>query len=118
MIYDIEPVAKPRMTQRDKWAKRPCVMKYRDFKDQVKLNRIDLPECGAHITFIVPMPKSWSKKRRAEMNLRPHQQKPDLDNFVKALLDAVYEDDAHIWDIWATKVWGYAGEIMINCEGK
>lgn len=30
------PVAKPRMTKRDKWAKRPCVMKYWAWCDLVR----------------------------------------------------------------------------------
>lgn len=36
IILDIEPVAKPRMTKKDKWAKRPCVMKYRAYKDMLR----------------------------------------------------------------------------------
>ncbi|AWF39599.1 crossover junction endodeoxyribonuclease RusA superfamily protein [Proteus mirabilis] len=32
------------MTQADKWKKRPPVLKYFAFKDEVKLNKITLPE--------------------------------------------------------------------------
>lgn len=73
-VFNIEPVPKPRMTQADKWKKRPPVLKYFAFKDEVKLNKITLPESHYHIIFILPMPKSWSKTKRSEMNGKPHQQ--------------------------------------------
>ena len=40
------------------------------------------------------------------MNGQAHQQKPDADNMIKALMDALFTDDAHIWDFRVTKVWG------------
>lgn len=116
MIYDILPAPKPRMTQRDKFKKRPPVIRYRAFCDHVRLLNVHLPQSGARVTFVLPMPKSWSKKKRDELNGMAHTQKPDLDNLLKALADAVYEEDAGIWDIHARKVWGRDGliEIVIN----
>jgi len=32
----------------------------------------------------LPMPKSWSKKKKSAMAGRPHRQKPDRDNIDKA----------------------------------
>lgn len=52
-------------------------------------------------------------KKRQEMTGKPHQQKPDKDNLEKALMDAIYADDAHIWDSRVTKRWGEAGQIII-----
>jgi Holliday junction resolvase RusA-like endonuclease len=112
--YNITPVAKPRMTQGDKWKKRPKVTRYRAFKDQVALNKIELSECGARVLFLIPMPKSWSKKKKGEMIGKPHKQKPDLDNLIKALGDAVYKDDSVIWNITATKRWWDTGMISIE----
>lgn len=40
--------------------------------------------------------------------------KPDFDNMMKALMDALYEDDAHIWDSRVTKLWGEKGQIVIG----
>ena len=37
MIYDITPCPKPRQTQSDKWKKRPPVLRYRAFADEVRL---------------------------------------------------------------------------------
>lgn len=75
---------------------------------------IRLPESGYHVTFVIPMPKSWSKKKRAQHVGQPHQQKPDKDNLEKALLDAVFDEDSHVWDGRVTKIWGETGQIIIE----
>lgn len=111
--YDIQPVPKPRMTQRDKWAKRPAVLRYRAFADEVRLKGVTIPENGARITFILPMPESWKKKEKLEMDGRPHRQRPDFDNLGKALADAVYGDDKHLWNVHIVKLWGRSGAIEI-----
>lgn len=112
--YNITPVPKPRMTQSDKWKKRPCVLRYWSFKDEVRRHGIGLQHHGSHVTFVLPMPKSWSNKKRAEMYGQPHQSKPDLDNLKKALLDAIFDDDKVVWDMWVTKIWGRIGEIWVE----
>ena len=48
------------------------------------------------------------------MTGKPHQSKPDIDNLIKAFLDALLDDDAHVWDIRATKVWGTDGSIEVR----
>lgn len=62
--YTITPVPKPRMTQSDRWRKRKCVLKYFAFKDKVRELNIIIPESGSRIVFILPMPDSWSKKKK------------------------------------------------------
>ncbi|EOY5741206.1 RusA family crossover junction endodeoxyribonuclease [Enterobacter ludwigii] len=113
-VYNILPMGKPRMTRADKWKKRPEVMRYRAFCDHVRLLGICMPESNSHVTFVLQMPKSWSKKKRVEMNGKPHQGKPDLDNLMKSLMDALFEDDTHIWDSRITKLWGENGQIIIR----
>lgn len=112
--YQITPVSKPRMTQRDRWKKRPSVVQYYAFKDDCAENNITVPESGSHVVFVMPMPQSWTNKKKEKMNGAPHQQRPDVDNLVKALLDAVYLDDSCVWDIRASKKWGYSGQIIIK----
>lgn len=112
-VYDICPLPKPRMTQRDSWAKRPAVLRYRAFCDEVRLRGVVLPVCCSHVTFVMPMPPSWSKKKRAAHAGQPHQQKPDADNLLKALMDAIYHDDCAVWDVRVTKLWGETGSIKI-----
>ena len=112
--YFIVPVAKPRMTRADKWRKRPATAKYWHFVDLCRLNRVVLPCFGAHVTFILPMPKSWSGKKKALLDGKPHMIRPDLSNMIKALEDSVYKEDAVIYDIHIKKVWGFTGKIIIE----
>lgn len=112
--WDINPVGKPRMTQRDRWGRRKAVLNYRAFADQVRLRGVAVPEGGARVTFVLPMPVSWSRAKRCKHLDAPHRQKPDLDNLVKALLDAIYGDDAGVHDLHARKVWGERGGIIVE----
>lgn len=68
---------------------------------------------GLHLYFLIPMPPSWSKKKRRDYHYFPHQQTPDIDNLVKAFLDAVMAEDKEVWDIRATKIWADQGGIII-----
>ena len=117
MIYHIEPVAKPRQTRSDKWKKRPCVLRYRAFADECRLQNVDVYN-GCSIIFYIKMPKSWSKKKKEQMVLKPHTQKPDLDNLLKSLMDAVLPEDSHIHHISGLeKRWAYkCGFIVSNKE--
>lgn len=112
--HNITPVPKPRQTQRDRWAKRPCVLRYREFKDQVKDMGINVPETGCRMIFVLPMPRSWSNKKKAAMLGQPHKQKPDTDNMIKAVLDAVYTEDSQIYHVDGLKFWGSSGAIIIE----
>ena len=112
--YPITPVPKPRQTRSDRWKKRPCVLRYREFADIVRSYGVDIPEEAPHIIFYIPMPASWNKKKKEKFFLKPHRQKPDIDNLFKALSDALYRNDAHIWDVWIQKRWAYEGAIEIK----
>lgn len=114
MRYEITPVPAPRMTRADAWKQRPCVLRYRKFRDQVRAAGIKIPENGAIIDFLMPMPASWSQKKRDEQYLMPHKQKPDLDNLAKALFDAVFDDDCHVWSFTVRKYWYTDGAIEID----
>lgn len=105
------------MTQRDKWLKpaRPAVQRYRDFKDECARAGVILPESGASVTFVLPVSRSWSAKKKAAMIGQPHQQRPDVSNLLKALEDALYLDDSAIWHYAGLKkVWGEEGQIVIE----
>ena len=100
------------MTRSDKWKTRARVMRYRAFRDDVKRLGITVQD-GDNITFIMPMAESWSEKKKAAHDGKAHRQKPDLDNLLKALLDAIYEDDCHISALYIEKIWGREGSISI-----
>lgn len=104
MIYPITPCPKPRMTRRDKWKKRPSVMRYRAFKDKCRLLRLNLPQ-PCRVIFWMPMPLNWSAKRREAMAGEPHEQRPDLDNMIKGLWDATVKQDEKLWNVQAEKRW-------------
>lgn len=89
-------------------------MRYRAFCDDLRARNCTFPESGSHVIFHMPMPVSWSKKKRAEMLGQPHRQKPDRDNLEKALMDAVYENDESVWDMRTTKIWSDIGCIEIR----
>lgn len=110
MIIPITPTPKPRMTRRDKWQKRPAVMRYRAFCDELR-DHMRPAHLDNWLTFHIPMPASWSQKKRAAMAGRRHQQKPDIDNLVKAVFDALLKDDSGVSEIHARKLWASTGAI-------
>lgn len=114
-LLDIVPVPKPRMVKSDAWAKRPAVLRYWKFKDRlVELwGNAELPE-QIGLIFIIPMPESWSEKKKSLMDGKPHQDKPDIDNYIKATLDCLADRDEYIWNIAAAKMWGRSGSIEIS----
>lgn len=115
------PIGKPRQTRADKWKRRDCVVRYRDFADDARLafNRLrkfsDAPLSLSWRAYF-EMPASWSKKRKAEMAGQPHRQKPDRDNIDKAIMDALFEDDAGVAFGTTAKYWDDGKGARIELE--
>jgi Holliday junction resolvase RusA-like endonuclease len=117
----IAPVGKPRRTRRDKWARRPRVMAYRAFADALRASaraqRFTLPTSGARFSFFVEMPESWSKTKKELMAGKPHESRPDLDNMLKSVFDALLGEDCTVWHIAdARKIWWWTSLIQIRTE--
>ena len=79
---------------------------------------------GAYIYITLPIPASYSKKRKQEClsgNERPTK-KSDIDNYCKAVFDGmngiVFLDDSQIVSLHSTKVYGTIGmvEVMVKEE--
>lgn len=102
------------MTKSDKWKKRPAVVRYFNFKDAINAEFTGTLEPVFKVIFYVPMPKSWSDKKRREMSNKPHQQKPDIDNYLKAFMDALCLDDSYVYDVHAKKFWANTGSIELT----
>lgn len=70
------------------------------------------------VSFHFPMPKTWSLKKKKLMEGKPHQQKPDSDNCIKAVMDALWVDDEKIAEHTARKVWcdGDVGYVTIHID--
>lgn len=115
-IYHITPVPKPRMSRRDRWQKRPCVERYWAFKAECQAKNVVLRP-GDSIQFFLPMPQSWSKARKQAMAGSRHLSKPDKSNLTKALEDALYIDDSHLWTRGEEKFWSYEGHFIVTSWG-
>jgi Holliday junction resolvase RusA-like endonuclease len=73
---------------------------------------------SVEITATFPIPKSWSKKRkaRAEAGLEYATGRPDADNLVKTLdasNEIVFHDDRQILRPTVTKVYGTIAEFVV-----
>jgi hypothetical protein len=102
------------MTRSDRWKQRPAVMRYWDFCDKLRgaWGGIELSPCLA-LVFYISMPPSWSAKKKSLMIGKPHQSKPDVDNYIKAFLDALCVDDSYIYSVKGTKYWSDTGRIEV-----
>lgn len=116
--FPVDPMGKPRMTQKDKWSKREVTDRYWELKRHMKqiadVYNFKLPEANYHMIFYIPMPDSWPKSKKEQMNLQPHKQRPDKDNLEKGVLDALCPEDSYVWDGRVTKYWAYKGKIVIK----
>lgn len=102
------------MVRSDKWAKRPAVLRYFAFRNELFLKYQKHLPIPCKLIFTIAMPGGWSKKKKATMNGKPHLNRPDLDNMVKSCGDALLKEDSHIWKFEASKYWGYEGSIEIT----
>lgn len=113
-----EPVAAPRMTQKDKWAHRPCVDRYREFKDAIRAAAPALPfpadiETFSWTAYFTP-PKSWPEAKRQAAIGKLHRVRPDRDNLDKAILDALFAEDSAIAAGMIMKMWGIEAKLDIE----
>lgn len=100
-------MGKPRMTQRDRWAKRPNVLRYREFCDRIREYAGTLPAdvFGVHAVCYIPMPASWSQAKKSRHYGTLMRQKPDGDNIVKAVMDALLDRDEGVGCVGCIKLW-------------
>lgn len=112
-----KPVAKPRMTRADRYKQRAVVVAYWAFKDNIKLQakkqKFKLGR-AYKATFYMAIPKSASKKRRAELLGTPHTVRPDLDNMLKSLNDTLMDEDSGVFYVTCQKKWADVGGIVVE----
>jgi Holliday junction resolvase RusA-like endonuclease len=126
-LFDVIPFGAVRMTQSDRWKTNPnhldpnkrqrkAVTQYFNFKNilvlQANLMRFELGKCFDGV-FLIPMPDSWSEKKKERMNSMPCEVKPDIDNLAKGFFDALRKNDSDIWYHKAEKRWAYKGSIIV-----
>lgn len=91
-------------------SRRNTIKRYFDYKrdlyEEAKKKKFEIPPNGAWFKFYIPMPKSWSKKKKRELCFEPCPSKPDCDNLCKGLFDALLpKRDELITDYRASKFW-------------
>lgn len=74
--------------------------------------------CSVELAFDREMPKSWSKAKRLLMRGEPITSRPDIDNQVKAIFDAlnevVWEDDCQVSDLHTSRRWADADSVRVS----
>lgn len=119
-----EPMGKPRMTQRDKWLKRKCTTNYWQWKATAlqawgKQAPVVLTQpTTLSIVCYFSMPQSWSVHTKEAKQGMPHTVKPDGDNVMKALKDALFHNDQMVVDGWYRKLYddGRGARIEVTID--
>lgn len=120
-----QPIGKPRMTQSDKWNRRDVVIAYRAWADLARIAAGRLvahvaggrPGCVKAIAYF-EMPSSWSEAKRKAHAGQPHRVKPDVDNVLKALMDALIANDQVVHTVTVLKRWddGTGARLVVVIE--
>lgn len=113
------PRGKPRMTQRDKWKQRPCVMAYREWADQVRAAAGQMPPAESVLsldwTANFTPPPSWPKTKQAAAIGTLHRVKPDASNILKGLEDVLWpENDSALASGSYEKRWAWDDSLEIR----
>lgn len=126
-LFDVIPTPAPRMTQSDKWKTNPnhiderkrqrkSVTQYWNFKNtlitQCEKMNFQLGK-WFEVVYFLPMPDTWSEKKKDKMNGLPHETTPDTDNCTKSIKDSLRKNDSDIWWERAEKRWAYKGSVLI-----
>lgn len=114
IFIPVEPMGAVRTTQRSK-GRTDAGKRYADYKQVIGLyaasrmrgGLIKGPISLPVITFYMPIPNSWSQKKKDAAIGQPHTKKPDIDNLIKGLFDAlnkaVWADDNQVFEIGKVK---------------
>jgi len=137
IILNISPQTWCRVTQRDKiffripfeklypsgQKRKLRIQRYNDYKlnlsAEAKRNNFELPDIGAGIIFYIPVPKSWSKKKKRLHHGLFHGNLPDLKNCLQAFEDSLRKQDksiafySHLGKRWVNAETGWI-EVTIN----
>lgn len=116
------PVAKPRMTKRDKWKQRPCVIRYREWADRARQlagfqeKQILTRATRLHFRAYFAVPKSWGSKLKESLKGLPHLQRADIDNVQKAIMDSLFRNDQMIYCGEQAKFWDDGNGPRVEIE--
>ena len=126
-LFDVVPMGAVRMTQSDKWKTNPnhldplkrqrkVVQRYFNMKNIVMQQAKEMGyvlDKTIDAVFLLPMPDSWSLKKKRRMNKMRHEVKPDWDNLAKGFCDALCKNDQQIYFGKIEKRWAFRGSIIV-----
>lgn len=108
------PCPRPRCT---KFGKPYMPKKYMDWKKEL-VKMMEDKQHGLHKPVKIRLEFIFYSENKP---WGPHRQKPDVDNLVKAFLDAAQDggmliDDSIVYSVTATKYWGHSPQIKCTIE--
>jgi len=83
---------------------------------EAKKKNFTIPAVGLSVTFYLPVPKSWSQKKKTAYHGTYHQSRIDIDNLTKGFFDALVAEDKYIANVTLTKRWVDFERGWIECE--
>ena len=114
----MDPMSKPRQTRSDVWRQRPIILRWRAWADEIRAickEKNFVPSNELLMEFHIKIPKSYSKKKRAEHIGQPHiMNRLDVDNLAKAVMDALIKDDGRVHFLQVKKFWAEEGYIILQ----
>ena len=112
---------RPRATRGGRMYTPAATVAFERIVGQIAMEHFQTPMTGAvglEIVATFAPAASWSAKKRAENLHRPHTQKPDMDNCLKAVLDGLnrvaFADDSQVSQITCRKVWGVTEQTVVH----
>jgi Holliday junction resolvase RusA-like endonuclease len=116
LFIPILPMGAVRTTQKQKFVDERA-KRYRTYKQQIAIlvrRHLKTPTekpVMVDITFYMPIPTSWSRKKKEKNNGAVHKSKPDIDNLIKGLFDSLnkisWKDDNQVYEVHSKKVYSF-----------
>lgn len=127
IFLPIEPMGAVRTTQKQKFVDERAKRYYQykqDIKTMAMARRLRPIEKGVgasvDVTFYMPIPRSWSQKKRDEHKGKPHLIKSDIDNLVKGFFDSLnkvaWYDDSQVYEVKSRKFYSDEPGIEFRIE--
>jgi Holliday junction resolvase RusA-like endonuclease len=120
--FDINPVpaSRPRVARWSTYYPK----KYTQFKKDMEALTSELNMTPSEnlvcvvLEFMIEIPKSWSKKKRKEVNNTYCSNNCDIDNYIKATLDSLngvfFIDDKQVVEVFAKKMYSKDPHILFK----
>jgi Holliday junction resolvase RusA-like endonuclease len=105
--------ARPRVTENGTY----MPPEYQQQVKQLRHGLLDLCQSGlvhVSVTAVRQVPTSWSKAKQAAAIGQYAKPKPDADNILGAIMDALFEDDDRVISVFCEKVWGAEHALVIE----